>query len=242
MLRLPLVASLLLAAATLPAAARGDVVHRFSAVAPADPDHASAGERQLRLWARAATHLSETLEIQLRADGVAPGPVPLEPLVVTQVRFDDGIGVLRRDDVVVVPPLDDSVRFVADPHPGPGSFSFSASGPEGPLHHGVGSDDDWPLLLLVPFDSLNLGGVTGIDVVFAALRADPAIGDLRVSLTVEGFAGGGSEQFELDPVPVPEPAAAAGAGAALAALGALRRRAQASAGGGAPVSGSAAPR
>ena len=112
----------------------------------------------------------------------------------------------------------------------PRLFTFR-SNPEDPVHWGVGPEDTFPLDLSIRYHpGLSLNGLSGMDLVFAALEDDHNVGAIPVTLKVEGFADGGTESFQLvdeelgsGPIPGPEPAAG-GPAAALATLAMLRRR------------------
>jgi hypothetical protein len=158
------------------------------------------------------------------------GEPPYEPLAITEVAIHDKIGLF--DYVVVVEfPSPEPVDFDVIWDPAKPWLYTIRSNPADPVYWGVGHDDDFPLVLLIHYyPDLTINGISGMDLVFAALEDAHHVGDIPVELTVAGFADNGVETFRLvkeelgsGPIPGPEPATG-GPAAALAALAVLCRR------------------
>lgn len=201
--------------------------YRFAATSNHNPENVAAGERQL--WVRVFPQASTTdfLEMHFWASG---GDPPYEPLAITEVAIHDKIGLF--DYVVVVEfPSPEPVDFDVIWDPAKPWLYTIRSNPADPVYWGVGHDDDFPLVLLIHYyPDLTINGISGMDLVFAALEDDHNVGDIPVELSVAGFADNGAESFRLvkeelgsGPIPGPEPATG-GPAAALAALAVLCRR------------------
>lgn len=201
-------------------------LYRFDAITANDPEHVAAGERQIRMRADASNVFDGAVDLTFSADGPSGASGTPEPLSITKIHFEDPVGIVDNDAIIAVAAgLDDSVHFERDPEPGTPvvDYSYSATGPKGPIHHGI-QPGDFPLELIMPLEPLNISGFTGRELFFAALHRDSRVGTLTVTLTVEGFAGGGSETFRLHPAPVPEPGSASLVALGTLALAARRRR------------------
>lgn len=202
----------------LAGSAEANVIYAFDAITSNDPADVAAGEAQIQVGVDSGgPGVPGTAEFVFTAHNV-DSP---EALSITEITFDDGIQVLDFPAFSLIS-LDLQPQYALSYHSeGPGVHVLEADGPDR-IENGIGHDEGGVAVLVDMFD-LNLGGVTGMDVLYAALDQDPRIGDVRITLTVEGFADGGLERFQLAPRAVPEPGAGLLlASSALAAL-ALRR-------------------
>lgn len=185
--------------------------YRFRAVDVNDPAHAAAGEEYLEMRASPSNAPNHDVDLSFSVDGASP-----VPLSITRIVIEDPLVTIEFEDLLhVETAAGDSVRFERDPNPpGPArDFSYSASGPQGPVHHGL-QPGELPLVLLVPVDPDRRDGeYQGLEIFSKAL--DQEYGYIAVELTVEGFPDGGTETFALDGR-VPEPASGG-----LVALGTL---------------------
>jgi len=221
---LAFLASLVLAA---PASAVS-VAYGFEAITANDAANVAAGERQLRMRVFDSGSPSADVDLSFDADGRPPGSGPPEPLSITEIRLEDPVGAVELDLLTVVHPVPfpgDEVMLQGGPDPATpaNDFVLSSFGPMGSVYHGIQPGELAPLLVTTLTPGLTIAGLSGVDLFLALLDRDPLVGSLDVRLTVEGFAGGGTETFEL--TPLPEPASGVLSLGALALLG-LRRRAR----------------
>lgn len=224
-LLLAALASLLLAA---PASALS-VAYRFEAITANDAANVAAGERQLRMRVFDSGSSGADVDLFFDADGRPPGSGPPEPLSITGIRLVDPVGILELDLLTlvhVVPFPGDEVMLQGGPDPGTpaNDFVLSSYGPKGAVYHGIQPGEVAPLLVTTLDHGLDIAGLSGVELFLALLDRDPLVGSVDVRLTVEGFADGGTETFQLAPLPEPASGGVLSLGA-LALLG-LRRRAR----------------